>query len=563
MKISDTARTSLCAALSFGAALFSSCTGKSAAEKTLSADTGREKAVYELAPLSRTASQPSEGVYYSLFVRSFADSDGDGIGDFNGIVQKLDYLNDGDDSTVTDLGITGIWLLPIFPSPSYHGYDADDYYSVNPDYGTMADFENLLAECQKRGISVIIDMPCNHSSSGNSWFADSREPESPRRNWYRWITPDDGRFNIGTKIWGHNLWNEDAEHKGNYYSGLFGPHMPDYNLDDPELRAEFKNVMKFWLEKGVSGFRYDAAGHVYNSIKLPAGFPATESAVRWWKEIISYNKSVFPRQYSVGEVWDTNSVRAQYIAGLGSCFHFDLGDKYIIGQLEINGAGAAALVSKLAADLSHYARSNPDYIDAPFLTNHDQPRAASLLKGDTAKLKAAAALYLLSEGVPFIYYGEEIGMMSGSKDETKRTPMLWNTSGRRGKPRDRRQTTWADPDDCDYNQNTKSVAEQEKNPDSLLEYYKRLIRLKTAYPALYRGRLRAADCGAEGIAAWEMVCDSDRAFVMHNLSAKTKTVPLPEHCGGLAAAFISSPDGSAENGTAVIPPLGTIVLVGE
>ena len=153
-------------------------------------------------PIVRLADKPSEGVYYSLFVRSFADSNGDGIGDFAGIIKKLDYLNDGDDATTDDLGITGIWLLPIYPSQSYHGYDVDDYYNVNPDYGTMGGFEKLLAECKKRGISVILDMTCNHSSVYNQWFIDSRNPADSHRTWYRWISPDDTRYNMRQQIWG-------------------------------------------------------------------------------------------------------------------------------------------------------------------------------------------------------------------------------------------------------------------------------------------------------------------------------------------------------------------------
>ena len=155
------------------------------------------EAIAKLAPVERKASKPTEGVYYSMFVRSFADSNKDGNGDFNGIVKKLDYLNDGKNDTTSDLGITGIWLLPIFPSGSYHGYNVDDYYNVNPEYGTMKDFENMISECHKRGISVIIDMTCNHSSNYNDWFIKSKDPKDPHRAWYRWITEDDLTENGG------------------------------------------------------------------------------------------------------------------------------------------------------------------------------------------------------------------------------------------------------------------------------------------------------------------------------------------------------------------------------
>ena len=154
-------------------AMILSCAGSFAAKKKKGGVIDPSLAVKELAPVVRKASKPGEGVYYSLFVRSFADGNGDGIGDFKGLIKKLDYLNDGDDSTTTDLGVTGLWLLPVFSSPSYHGYDVDDYYQINPEYGTMQEFENFLAECKKRGIDVIIDMTCNHSSAYNQWFIES------------------------------------------------------------------------------------------------------------------------------------------------------------------------------------------------------------------------------------------------------------------------------------------------------------------------------------------------------------------------------------------------------
>ena len=507
---------------------------------------------------------PKQGVYYSIFVRSFADSNGDGIGDFKGIISKLDYLNDGDDSTTDDLGITGIWLLPIFPSQSYHGYDVDDYYDVNPDYGSMADFEELLAECKKRGISVIIDMTCNHSSVYTSWFSASRDPADPHHSWYRWIGENDSHYNYNQVVWGHKLWNEDKKHKGNFYAGLFGDHMPDFNLDSPELRAEFKKVMKFWLNKGVAGFRYDAAGHVYNASKLPVG---TEDSVRlavdWWKEIVSYNKSVKADCFCVGEVWDVNSIRARYIEGLESVFHFDMGDKYIIEEIRGNDSGANSYANMLEGDLARYKLSNPNYIDAPFLSNHDQPRAAGLLR-TVENQKLAAAMYLLSEGVPFVYYGEEIGMKSGTSDPTKRTPMLWNKTLSSGIPKDKRQTTWASESDCIYNKKTLSVAEQAKDPSSLLNYYKRLIHLRTSTPALYSGKLTAVNLDAQGISSWSMTCPDQKALVIHNLKKESVTFSLPEEFAGFTPIFISDEKTeSVISGTVTVPPLGTLVLAGK
>jgi len=541
------------AAAALGALLISACASTDKPRQAKGGDPVRE-----LAPQVRTAEGPQEGVYYSIFVRSFADSDGDGIGDFNGITAKLDYLNDGDDSTTSDLGITGIWLLPIYPSQSYHGYDVDDYYNVNPDYGTMADFERLVQECKKRGISVILDMTCNHSSTFTDWFIAGRDPADPHHSWYRWTTTDDSRYNINQQMWGHKVWNEDKKFPGNYYAGLFGNHMPDFNLDSPELREEFKHVMKFWLDKGVAGFRYDAAGHVYNSAKTPAGTNSTEAAVAWWKEITDYNKSVRADSYSVGEVWEHNAQRAQYIAGLGSDFHFDMGNR-ILDMLKSGEDGGNSYANGLQGDYARLAQSNPDYIDAPFLSNHDQPRAAGLLRGDVALCKAAASLYMLTEGVPFIYYGEEIGMRSGTDDPSKRTPMLWKGLDRVGKPKDRLQTTWSD---SRYNTKTVPVADQEKDSGSLLQYYKRLIRLRTAHPALYAGRFTALGVGSDVVCSWQMQSSEETAFVMVNVSGVASSVTLPDAYKAFEPIFCSDGSASVTESGVIIPPYGTVVLAG-
>lgn len=508
--------------------------------------------------LPRSAKGAKQGVYYSLFVRSFADSNGDGIGDFNGITAKLDYLNDGDDSTTSDLGITGIWLLPIFPSQTYHGYDVDDYYAVNPEYGTMEDFERLVQECKKRGISVIIDMTCNHSSRYTEWFQDGRNPEDPHHEWYRWIKADDKRYNLEQRMWGHKVWNEDKKYSGNYYAGLFTSDMPDFNLDSQELRAEFKKVMKFWLDKGVAGFRYDAAGHIYNSAKTPPEANSTEKAVSWWKEITDWNKSINPDTYNVGEVWENNAIRSMYIAGLGSDFHFDMGNR-ILDTLKTGDDGNNSYANGLQADYSRLAKSNPDYIDAPFLSNHDTPRAAGLLKGNTEMCKAAASLYMLTEGVPFMYYGEEIGMRSGTDDPSKRTPMLWDDTSESGKTKDKLQTKWSE---SRYNVKTIPVASQAKDPDSLLQFYKRLIRVRCAYPSLYEGRFNAVASGSEKISSWEMKSAEETSFVMVNISAESVTVAVPEQYRTFTPAFISNKETALVSANEVtLPPYSTLVLV--
>ncbi|MCD1655770.1 alpha-amylase [Treponema zuelzerae] len=507
-----------------------------------------EAAVYNLAPVARAASSPSEGVYYCVFVRSFADSDGDGVGDFKGLTAKLDYLNDGKNETVADLGVTGIWLMPMFPSQSYHGYNVDDYYAVNPEYGSMEDFETFLAEADRRGISVIIDMTCNHSSTYTDWFISSRDPESPYRDWYRWISPDDSRYNLKQKIWGHNLWNK---YKDSYYAGLFESGMPDFNLANPAVREEFKKITSFWMDKGVDGFRFDAAGHVFNAAKLASGEESQSQGVAFWKELVGHIRAENPEAYTVGEVWDSTGTRAVYMQGLGSTFHFDLGTR-IVDMIRTGDGGRNNLANTLFADYETYREFNPDYVDAPFLTNHDQNRISGMLKGDPAQLKLSASLYLFAEGVPFIYYGEEIGLMGAKPDEQIRTPMLWNDPGK-----DRLQTSWIE---SKYNRNTIPVARQNRDKDSLLNYYRRAVRAKTAHPALYRGRLSPFDTGISSIVSWKMSDSAQTAYVFHNVSSESVALSLPfgpEYSLVFAtyAETRANPDG-----TITLPPRGSAVF---
>ena len=506
---------------------------------------------------SSTAQQnPQGGVYYSLFVRSFADSDGDGIGDFNGIRQQLDYLS--------DLGIRGLWLLPIYPSPSYHGYDVDDYYDVNPQYGTMEDFETLIEACRQRGISIMLDITFNHSSSNNKWFIASKNPDDPHRAWYHWIsenpanemTDSASKYNINANVWGHKLWTKSGN---SYYAGEFHDGMPDFNLDSPELRAELKKVLAFWMDKGVTGFRFDAAGHIYDKIKMPAGFDdSTGASAAFWKEMIDYTKSLNPKTYSVAEVWDTTSIRAQALAGLDSVFHFDLGDNYILNTIKNKSAGSNNLAHIIENDLTAYRKFNENFIDAPFLTNHDQARLAGNLKGNLAELKLAAGMYLLTPGIPFVYYGEELGMMSGTKDETKRTPFLWVQMDSKKKPA--YMTSWSDSQDCIYNKKTTGLDQQKKDKNSLYNYYRKIINFRNSCPAFTAySQLLPYDSGNSALSSWIVKAGDKQAFVLHNVTDSEAGFTLPE---GFAdtPAFQTNPVKNNKDGTFTIPSLTTVVF---
>ncbi len=585
-------KTSIAKKLLAGA-LIVSAAGTSFAKAKKGGVLNPELAVTQLAGVQRKANKPTEGVYYSLFVRSFADGNGDGIGDFKGLTKKLDYLNDGDDSTTTDLGVTGLWLLPIFDSPSYHGYDVTDYYSINPDYGTMEDFEKFIVECKKRGIDVIIDMTCNHSSPYCEWFKESKDPKSSYHSWYRWITDMDfsengGVYNRNQKGLAGNIWCIDLSNpvtgadgkplldkKGqavmNYYAGLFSTGMPDFNMDEQAVREEFKKVFKFWLDKGVSGFRFDAAGHIYNANEVRPGSETITKAVKFWKEMNDYILSIKPDAYSVAEVWEPTATRAKYLAGMQSNFHFDLGTLIpnIINNQEINDNNGTpddddksrynGFARSLESEYAMYRENNPNYIDAPFLSNHDQARISAALRNKPDKMKLAANMYILAEGIPFIYYGEEIGMKSGSDDPSKRTALVWNAEGK-----DKMTTSWFDTPAYGnakvYNKKTVPVAVQQKDPESLLNHYKRVIRVKTAHPALLHGRLKAVPTDSAVLESWVMEAPEEKAFVIHNVSSKrTETVALPAGCD-MPLVYTSNPGTSVADGKITIPPMTSVVL---
>ena len=265
----------------------------------------------------------NDTVFYEIFVRSFYDSNADGIGDINGIIEKLDYLNDGNPNTTKDLGVTGIWLMPINPSPSYHGYDPTDYYGVNTDYGTMDDFTKLMEECHKRGIRVIIDMVYNHSSNQNPWFIEARDqPQSAKHDWYVWSATDPGYAGP----WGEKVWYQTV---AGYYYAIFASTQPDLNYTNSSVTDEMLNIAKYWIQDvGVDGFRLDAGRYLVEEGKDQQDTASTHA---WWKNFYTFCKGINPQAMTVGEIYTTNFIVDDYVKNdeFDQAFNFDLASQIL------------------------------------------------------------------------------------------------------------------------------------------------------------------------------------------------------------------------------------------
>ncbi len=452
-------------------------------------------------------------VFYEIFVRSFADSDGDGKGDLNGLISRLDYLNDGNPATTTDLGVDAVWLMPVFRSPSYHGYDTTDYETINPDYGSNADFERLLAEAHRRGIRVIVDFVMNHTGSGHPWFVESSSgAASPKRDWYVWSPSDPG--------WRQPWGNDPSWHgkNGAFYYGVFWSGMPDLNFRTPAVRTEMERLARLWLDRGVDGFRLDATRHLVETGPGP-GQSDTPETHAFLKEFAGSIRATHPSATLVGENWTETPTIATYygstaaVAGgdeLPMNFDFPLADRIVRA---VNAGDAGEIAEKIAEIQSLYPAGA---VDAPFLTNHDQVRVATQLSRNTSRMKNAAAILLTLPGAPFLYYGEEVGLQNGTtgNDEAKRTPMPWD--GAAGGGGFTTGTPWFA---FAPGRETDNVAAQTGDRTSLLSRYRDLIRLRHSSSALAKGDLELlTPTSSSPTLAFLRVEASERVLVVHNLT---------------------------------------------
>ena len=477
---------------------------------------------------------------YEIFVRSFADANNDGIGDLNGIEQKLDYLR--------DLGIRGIWLTPFNTATSYHKYDVVDYYAVDPEYGTMDDFRSLVTAAHNRGILIIMDLVVNHCSIRHPWFQDAVSgPTSTLRDYFVWKSP--ALITSEKQNW-HNPPGADTTAK-NYqkYYGFFWGGMPDLNFDNPKVRQEMINVGKYWLDAGVDGFRLDAAQHIY-----PEGQESKNHL--WWREFRQAMEKVKPDFFMVGEVANKNEVVAPYLkGGMHAAFNFDLAAD--INRVVVEGKNDS-LVERLIITRQRYASFSPDYIDATFIANHDQNRIMNNVRFDVRKAKLAASILRTLPGSPYLYYGEEIGMGGQKPDELIREPFPWTFDD----VADNMTTSWEHPE-YSVKVSMKSLADQYNDPNSIYSHYHSLIDVRYHHEALVSGSLLPVNVGLKDVIVYKReIAGGQRVLIAHNLSPLTQSLELGLTADGTRAVF-SSGDVSLEGDFLQLAPYCSVIYVLE
>lgn len=436
--------------------------------------------------------------YYHIWICSFNDSNDDETGDLQGIIDKIDYINDGNPETDTDLGLDAIWLSPMMPSDSYHKYDVDDYMDVDPEFGDLETFDRLIAECDKRGIAVILDLVLNHCGTGHEFWqkAVSQAKEGNFDDYAKYYKMTNGvpgvkgwRQIIGTDIW---------------YEGQFSSEMPEWNLQYQGTRDYFEEVAKFWLERGVAGFRLDAV--MYMTDEETDG---TEFLNWFYTTAQKYNPDV----YMVGENWQGNSqIYDTYESGIDSQFAFPFATSGGNFAVAANSSGGKVLASQLMKYDENSAKRNPGAINAFFLSNHDMMRSANYFAGGLNYQKMAAAMYLLTPGNSFTYYGEELGAMVpsgyGENDAFFRGAMNFDEEN----PSEI-WCTAAAYQEWPY----EGAVQQSADADSLLNFYKRAIKVKNQNPQIARGDITAVyDFGLTTICAFKVEYSGQEFMVIHN-----------------------------------------------
>lgn len=512
--------------------------------------------------LCMSAAWWQSGVVYQIYPRSFQDSDGDGIGDLRGIASRLDHL--------ASLGIDAIWISPIYPSPmADFGYDVANYCDVDPRFGTLADFDGLLAAAHARGIKVILDFVPNHSSSQHPWFLESKRARtSPKRDWYVWrdAAPGGGPPNNWISDFGGSAWEWD-ESTGQYYLHAFLKEQPDLNWRNLAVQQAMYDVLRFWFARGVDGFRIDVLWHLIKADGLPDNppNPAYRAAMGEMHRVLQLHSTDQPEVHAIagemrriadgfgervliGEIYLPVERLVRYYGvgtpGVHLPFNFQLVDA------SWNARGLAAILAEYEAALP--SDGWPNWV----LGNHDRPRVAERL--GEAQARVAAMLLLTLRGTPTLYYGDELGLGRveippaqvqdprelrepglGLGRDPVRTPMPWDESANAGFTTG---TPWL-PLNADWAE--RNVACEAQDPASMLVLHRRLLALRRAHPALSVGDFALIDVGdAADVLAYERRHGEQRIVVVLNLGGTPQSVALPawaRHAQTLLSTLASEP----------------------
>jgi len=482
-------------------------------------------------------------VFYEIFVGSFSDSDGDGTGDLQGIINRLDYLNDGNINSGESLGVQGIWLSPIFSSPSYHKYDATNYEKIDSSFGDEETLKTLIEECHKRNVKVILDLAINHTSTSNSWFTSFKQAikdgdtSSPYYDYYVHVSSSERE---GGKTY-YQISGTDQYYEGNFDSG-----MPELNYDNSAVREQMVSVAKKWLDLGVDGFRFDAIKYIY--------YGETDKNVEFWNWYVGELKKIKSDIYTVGECWEGDSTVLQYYSAL-NCFDFTTSQAGGLIATAAKGGSISNFTGYVASYQQKISGTNDGAMYIPFIANHDTDRAAGYLTVSSKSAYMAANLYLLCSGSPFIYYGEEIGMKgargSASTDANRRLAMLWGDDD-----------TVRNPTGSTYakdKQTNGTVAEQEADKNSLLNYYSKVISLRIKYPEIPRGTYEAINFTSQ-VGGYKITYNGETTYLFHNVGTEEAEVTLTDGIAATLRDYIGQGTATLSGSTLKISAQTSVIL---
>ncbi len=494
-----------------------------------------------------TVTAPNEGnarVYYQIFVGSFSDSNGDGIGDLRGIINRFDYLNDGQDNSGLSLGVEGIWLSPIFLSPTYHKYDVTDYYRVDPQFGTEDDLKELIDLCHSRNVQIILDLVINHTAKNNEWFKlftnahKLGDTESMYYDFYSYSTMGEPGRTFSS------LAGTDIRYECN-----FSTEMPELNFDNELVRQEMVEVARYYLDMGIDGFRFDAAKYIY--------YGDDDKSAEFWDWYMAELRKIKPDIYSVAEVWSADSATFPYFSST-NCFNFSMSGSSGYVASAAKGGNVNKYTQYVQSYLASIRAKNENAMIAPFIANHDMDRAAGFLPVSSGHAYTAASLNLLMPGSPFIYYGEEIGMKgsrgSANTDANRRLAMLW---GDGDKVKDPAGTTYKDS-----MQTNGTVADQLPNSNSLYNHYKKLIQIRKANPEIAYGEYKALKMQGN-IGGFVSSYNGKSVAVLHNTTTEAVQIDIStiaELAGMDLTAFAGLAEATLEGNILTLPGQTSAVL---